>query len=62
MLVLSRQLDERIILSDKNFRPIANIQVIEVRGDNVRIGIEVDDETINIDREEIYRQKIKGGK
>ena len=49
MLVLSRKIREVIVIGNNDIR----IQIIEVRGDKVRIGIEADS-SIPIHREEIY--------
>lgn len=49
MLVLTRKLNERIMIGDNII-----ITVVEVRGDKVRIGITAPDSTA-IHREEVYR-------
>ena len=51
MLVLSRKRDEKIIIGDN-----IEIMVIEIRGDNVRLGIQAPKE-IPIDRYEVYLAK-----
>jgi carbon storage regulator len=49
MLVLSRQIDESIIVGDT-----IKITIVDVRGDKVRLGIEAPRE-ITVHREEIYK-------
>lgn len=51
MLVLSRKKDERILIGDG-----VVVQVIEVRGDKVRIGI-VAPPDVAVDREEVRESK-----
>ena len=51
MLVLSRRPTQRIIIDDR----IA-VEVIEIRGDKVRIGVTADAD-VPIDREEVWIQK-----
>lgn len=48
MLVLSRKRDEKIIIGDN-----ITITVLEVRGENVRLGIEAPKE-VPVHREEVY--------
>ena len=61
MLVMSRKRGERIVIGDKT----AVIEVIEIRGDKVRLGITADRE-IPVHREEVYQaikeEKDKCGK
>jgi len=49
MLVLSRQKGESIRINDD-----IRIEVVDVRGDKVRLGIEAP-RTVSVHREEIYR-------
>ncbi len=51
MLVLSRRPTQRVIISDS----IA-VEVVEVRGDKVRLGFTADSDVM-IDREEVWIQK-----
>jgi carbon storage regulator len=53
MLVLSRKCGERIVISEQNIV----VTVLEVRGEQVRLGIEAP-EDIPIHRQEIW-QRIK---
>jgi len=53
MLVLSRKLDERILIGDD-----VEITVIEIKGDRVRLGISAPAD-VPVDREEI-RKRIGG--
>lgn len=48
MLVLSRQLDQTIIIGDS-----IRITIVEVRGDKVRIGIDAPKD-VTVHRQEIY--------
>jgi carbon storage regulator len=48
MLVLSRQLDESIIIGDK-----VVVTIVDIRGDKVRLGIEAPSE-IPVHRQEVY--------
>ena len=48
MLVLSRQLDESIIIGDNIV-----VRIVDIRGDKVRLGIEAPRE-VSVHREEIY--------
>ena len=48
MLVLSRQRDESIFIGDN-----IKITVVDIRGDNVRLGIEAPTE-IPVHRQEVY--------
>ena len=50
MLILSRRQGETIVIDD-NIR----VTVMEVRGDQVRIGIEAP-RTVSVHREEVYEQ------
>lgn len=54
MLVLSRRREEKIILSNK-MGVIAEILVVDIRGDTVRLGITADN-SISIHREEIQEE------
>lgn len=49
MLVLTRKLDQSIVISDSIV-----IQVIEVRGDKVRLGITAPKD-ITVHRDEVYK-------
>lgn len=49
MLVLSRQVDEKIIIGDGEI----TITVVDIRGDKVRIGIEAPRDT-TVHREEVF--------
>lgn len=53
MLVLNRKIGEKVIIAEGEIV----IQVVEVRGDRVKLGFEADP-SIPIDREEIHKQKI----
>ena len=54
MLVLSRQKGESIVICDKEYKVIAEITIVDVRGDKVRLGIEVLDKSIPVHRKEVY--------
>jgi len=48
MLILSRKIDEKIIIGDD-----ITISIVEIRGDQVRIGIEAP-KKVKVFREEVY--------
>lgn len=48
MLVLSRRINERIMIGDG-----ISITVVEIRGDKVRIGVDAD-KSIPVHRQEVY--------
>jgi carbon storage regulator len=52
MLVLSRHIDESIIIEGG-----IKITVVDIRGDKVRLGIEAPRE-LAVDREEVYYDKL----
>lgn len=52
MLVLSRKIGEKIVIGNDVF-----ITVLEVRGDNVKLGVDAP-KHISIHREEIYQEII----
>ena len=57
MLVLTRRTDETIMIGDpKKPEECIEVVVVEVRGDQVRIGIQAPRET-TVDRKEIWEQK-----
>lgn len=56
MLVLTRRFGEKICISDEK-GTIAEVMILEVRGNQVRIGVTADT-SIAIDREEIYQRKL----
>jgi carbon storage regulator len=51
MLVLTRKCGEKIVLPDLNI----TITVVEVRGDQVRLGLQAPD-NISIHREEVWKR------
>lgn len=57
MLVLSRRKSESIILGNNEIR----IMVVEIRGDNVRLGIEAPSH-LPVHREEVYTAIVRDGK
>jgi len=48
MLILSRKVDERVIIGDD-----IKISIVEIRGDQVRIGIDAP-KKVKVFREEVY--------
>jgi len=56
MLVLSRRINERIVLSIGG-RVLARVKLVQIRGDKfVRLGFEAGDE-VGVDREEVFEAK-----
>ena len=55
MLVLSRKLNERIVIGEK-----IKVMVVEIRGDTVRLGIAAPTD-VPVDREEVRRNKVAEG-
>jgi carbon storage regulator len=56
MLVLSRQRNDSIVIVLNDGR-IIKINVVDIRGDKVRIGIDAD-KTIGVYREELYKRLL----
>jgi len=54
MLLLTRRVGETIIIGEKEVR----IVVLAIKGNQVRLGIEADDD-ISIHREEVYKRILK---
>ena len=54
MLVLSRKVDESIIVQTPE--GLIKVMVIAIRGDNVQLGFDCN-RSISVDREEIYLDK-----
>jgi len=62
MLVLTRGLDKSIIIGDpQKPEECIEVQVVEVRGDQVRIGVQAP-RSVSVDRKEIWEQKQGEGK
>lgn len=59
MLVLSRELDQEIILSEDNeaMKIIAKIKIVRIESGKVRLGIECNN-SVRIDRKEIYEERV----
>lgn len=55
MLVLGRQVDQRVVISVPGREPI-RVMIVDVRHRQARLGFEADDDIV-IDREEIYLAK-----
>ncbi len=58
MLVLSRQIDEKVIIyreNNGNIDIIATITLVDIRGDKARLGFEAD-KSITIHREEVFNK------
>ena len=51
MLILSRKINETIVINDN-----IKVTVLEVRGDKVRLGVEAP-KSINVDRKEVWERK-----
>jgi len=61
VLVLSRRLDERLILTDPALGPDPiTIRVVDLRADKVRLGVEAPG-TCRVDREEVHRLRLAAG-
>lgn len=52
MLVLSRKKNESIVIADR----VVTVTIVEIRGDNVKLGIEAPDD-IPVDRLEVWHAK-----
>lgn len=57
MLVLARKTNEKIVIHE-NGRLIATINLVDLRGDKARIGIDAES-CIAVDREEVYLAKTR---
>lgn len=57
MLILSRQLGEKIYVTFPGQEPVI-ITVAQIRGQIVKLGITANNE-IGVDREEVYHDKLK---
>lgn len=58
MLVLARHQNEKIVVSDKDDTPVLVVEIAEIRGDKVKVGLTADSKW-NIDREEVWKAKIQ---
>jgi carbon storage regulator len=58
MLVLQRHRDERIVITVPGW-PAITLEVVDLRGDSVRIGITAPPEVV-VDREEVHLAKMRG--
>ena len=57
MLVLTRRLEQSIIIGDpKKPDECIEVQVVEVRGDQVRLGVRAP-RSVVVDRKEVWEQK-----
>ena len=56
MLVLTRSVDQRIFINDNII-----VTVVAVNGGRVRLGFTAP-ESVRIDREEVYKDKLKHGR
>ena len=56
MLVLSRRVDESVMIADDIM-----VKIVEIRGDKVRLGFEAPPD-VPIHREEVYQAILKEGK
>lgn len=54
MLVLSRKVNEAIIINGN-----IKVMIVDIRGDKVRLGIDAPRDVV-VDREEIYEEKKRG--
>jgi carbon storage regulator len=54
MLILSRKIGEKLIIDGD-----IEVQVLGVKGDQIKIGINAPDDVI-VDREEIHKKRISG--
>lgn len=58
ILVLSRQQDEAIMITDRDGTLLVKVIVTNIREDKVQLGFHAP-KHITIDREEIYHRKLK---
>lgn len=57
MLVLSRQRNERVVITDKQTNESLTVEVTDVLGEKVRLGFTASKRFI-IDREEVHASKL----
>lgn len=53
MLILAGQKDESIVICDEQYNIIAEITIVDVRGDKVRLGTSADKKYL-VHRKEVY--------
>lgn len=56
MLVLSRKLNQKIVVRDANDQQLLELTVVLVRGDKVRLGFKAEP-TVKVNRLEVDEQK-----
>jgi len=60
ILVLTRRISERLIVSGKMLERNIEFFVLGISGNQVKIGVRAP-KNIHVDREEIYRNKVRDG-
>lgn len=55
MLIVSRQRDQKVIVETSPGVTVS-VQIIDIRGDKVRVGIEAP-KSMRVDREEVYARR-----
>jgi carbon storage regulator len=59
ILVLTRKLGEKLIISGGGLDGLVEVTVIAVNREQVRLGIDAPDD-VTVDREEIHQKKMRG--
>jgi len=61
MLVLQRSVDKSVVIRDADNRVVCRVMVVEVRGQNVRLGFEAP-RGVHVNRDEIDKEIQRNGR